>query len=75
MRAEIQVGVFAFVSASLCAVNAMLPPSARNIPYFCMARATTCAADDNRETSYDALRRKRAPYGGVSTGRAEHPRA
>src|SRR3954468_2516254 len=33
----------AVVKRSLCAVRAMVPPSARRMPYFCIARATTCA--------------------------------
>ena len=35
---------FTVLSVSLCAVSAMLPPSAISMPYFCSALATTCAA-------------------------------
>ena len=31
------------VKRSLCRVSAIVPPSARNMPYFCSARATTFA--------------------------------
>jgi len=48
--------------ASLVAVSAMLPPSERNIPYFCRARATTRAAGRRQiGDGVVARRRRRAP--------------
>jgi hypothetical protein len=54
------------VKRSLCAVSVMFPPSARSIPYFCSAFATTRAPSVGRDESGKSWRsRNRTPYGGA----------